>query len=106
MGTLGIGRAYSLWYAHARMFGYPERPEGDPPPEPNAEATTLPIVSLEEMDSSARAVFSWRMGELLEAGFDELRATSLALKEGDAWRRAIEHVKRGATQKVAADIEL
>lgn len=93
------------------MFGYPRVPQGDPSPEPDkdkapeGEQTTIPI-DWEEMDATQRAVFDWRFGELRKAGFDELRASSLALKDHEAWRRAIEHVKRGADPVTAANIEL
>jgi hypothetical protein len=53
-------------------------------------------------DPRARAVIDWRIENLTRAGFDELRANTLAVV-GD-WRRAIELVEDGCEHHVAADI--
>jgi hypothetical protein len=54
------------------------------------------------VDSTARAILDWRIDNLTRAGFDELRANTLAAV-GD-WRRAIELVEDGCAYDVAADI--
>jgi len=59
-------------------------------------------VAADGLDSRERAILDWRIDNLLRAGFDELRANTLAAV-GD-WRRAIELVEDGCEHHVAADI--
>lgn len=62
------------------------------------------IVVGAELDSREKAVLDWRVDQLTRAGFDELRANTLAVV-GD-WRLAIALVRDGCDHVVAADIAL
>jgi hypothetical protein len=55
-----------------------------------------------DLDSRERAILDWRIECLTRAGFDELRASALAVN-GD-WRKAIELVENGCDHLTAADI--
>jgi hypothetical protein len=57
---------------------------------------------LDGLDSTERKVLGWRIEQLQRAGFDALRANTLATT-GD-WRRAIMLVEEGCDHVVAADI--
>jgi hypothetical protein len=57
-----------------------------------------------DLDIRERAVLDWRIEGLLRAGFDELRACTIAAV-GD-WRLAIKLVEDGCEHNVAADIVL
>lgn len=96
-GTLA-GRVGVSWYDR-RMPG----PSFDPKRRhPLRDARP----EIEFPDSEVKRIFEWRFDRLVEEGFDDLRATTLALRQDDSWRRAIEHVRRGADPVVAANIEL
>lgn len=65
------------------------------------------LESLERLyDDKRRAqVVWWRIVQLRRAGFDDLRANTLAASDAD-WHRAIEMVNAGCDHKTATDIVL
>jgi hypothetical protein len=69
------------------------------------EATLDRLVDLYDGDTQRASVVHWRIDQLLRAGFDDLRASTIAATDAD-WRQAIELVRSGCPHHTAADIVL
>lgn len=79
---------------------------GDSPGDRMAQSEAT-LESLERLyDDKRRAqIVWWRIEQLRRAGFDELRANTIAATDVD-WHRAIELVKAGCDHVTAANIVL
>lgn len=69
------------------------------------EAMLDRLTDLYDGDKQRASIVTWRIEQLTRAGFDELRASTIAATDVD-WRKAIELVRSGCSHELATDIVL
>ena len=109
--TLIVAAALGGLLIGARRASCKLRPvpfQQDDSPGDHAARIDYSVESLTELfgDSDTAKVVHWRIEELKRNGFTDLLAATIGSTLDADWRKAIELVRSGCSQRVAADIVL
>lgn len=106
LGLLALGASLEAARRRlARMSRMPKNSDDSPGDRLARTWTAESLAAHYADDKQMAATVAWRIERLMSAGFDELRASTIAATDAD-WRQAVALVEQGCDPVVAADIVL